>query len=193
MGTRARGRGAGGEGSGSSAEEDAGSARGEEAEDDGRAGRTASDGSDEGSGSSDGGAEIHWELTRSQRGKQILRGKGSRELGRMATSPGFGGSGEWGWGDGAGRRSASRASVAGRQTPAAGGGEGVEGQSGARKIIKIIKRATSEVPTRKTLRRGVRIGEGVVARMDRWAATRLGEQRARLRQRQAEANQLEDG
>ena len=74
---------------------------------------------------------------------------------------------------------------------AAGGGEGVEGQSGARRIV--IKRATSEVPTRKTLRRGVRIGEGVVARMDRGAATRLGEQRARLRQRQAEANQLEDG
>jgi len=191
MGTWARGRGEGGEGSGSSAEEDAGSAREGEAEDNGRAGRTASDGSDEGSGSSDGGAEIHWELTRSQRGKQILRGKGSRELGRMATSPGFGGSGEWGWGEGVGRRSASRASVAGRQTPAAGGREGVEGQSGTKKII--VRRATSEVPTRKTLRRGVRIGEGVVARMDRGAATRLGEQRARLRQRQAEANQLEDG
>ena len=109
----------------------------------------------------------------------------------MATSPGFGGSGEWGWGEGVGRRSASRASVAGRQTPAAGGGEGAEGQSGTKKII--VRRATSEVPTRKTLRRGVRIGEGVVARMDRGAATRLGEQRARLRQRQAEANQLEDG
>ena len=36
-------------------------------------------------------------------------------------------------------------------------------------------------------------GEAVVARMDNGMTTRLGEQRARLRQRTAETNQLEDG
>ena len=56
----------------------------------------------------------------------------------------------------------------------------------------------TEVPTRQTLKRGIqlygsRMGEAVVARMDsdRAMATRLGERRARLRQREAEARQLQ--
>ena len=46
---------------------------------------------------------------------------------------------------------------------------------------------------KQTLKCGLRVGEVVVARMDRGVATRIGELRARMRQRRAEAIQLEDG
>ena len=185
MGGRTQELGVDGGGGGSGAEESAGGTRGHGADRGGLTGHTASDESDDGSGSSEGGAEVHWELTRSQ------RGKGSRELARMTPSPGFRGSSAWGEGGRASRCSASRASVAGRRTPAVGGGAGAEEGGGG--AGEGIRRVTGEVPTRQTLRRGVRIGEEVVAWMDRGDATRLGEQRARLRQRQAEASQLEDG
>ena len=59
--------------------------------------------------------------------------------------------------------------------------------------VPVVNRVTSEVPTRQTLKCGLRVGEVVVARMDRGVATRIGELRARMRQRRAEAIQLEDG
>ena len=42
------------------------------------------------------------------------------------------------------------------------------------------------MPTRQTLKRGIRVSEAVVARIDKGVATRLGERRARLRQQEAD-------
>ena len=38
-----------------------------------------------------------------------------------------------------------------------------------------MRRVTSEVPTRQTLKRGIRVSEAVVARMDQGVASRLGD------------------
>ena len=80
--------------------------------------------------------------------------------------------------------------VGGRQKDAGGpvGEQDDAGRGHGAGEATVVRRATSEMPTRQTLKRGIRVSEAMVARMDTGVATKLGERRARLRQQEAEAS-----